>query len=210
MDSGIYKIANIKTGDFYIGSAVKFNLRFNRHKFDLKNQKHYNKMLQNIYNKYGLENLSFEVIEIVKNKDNLIFREQYYLDTLYPRYNICKIAGNCLGRKMSEENKKKLALVNKNNKYRLGHKASKETKIKMSESQKGNKNGLGHKHSTEIRHKISETKTGGKSFKIKSPIGDIYENKYLNEFCSMHNLHPSHLREVINGRRPHHKGWTKC
>ncbi len=145
MDSGIYKIANIKTGDFYIGSAVKFNLRFNRHKFDLKNQKHYNKMLQNIYNK-----------------------------------------------------------------YRLGHKASKETKIKMSESQKGNKNGLGHKHSTEIRHKISETKTGGKSFKIKSPIGDIYENKYLNEFCSMHNLHPSHLREVINGRRPHHKGWTKC
>jgi len=42
MNSGIYKIANKVTGDFYIGSAVDINKRWNQHKFLLKKQKHYN------------------------------------------------------------------------------------------------------------------------------------------------------------------------
>jgi hypothetical protein len=33
----------------------------------------------------------------------VIAREQYYLDKLKPEYNICNIAGSCLGRKHKEE-----------------------------------------------------------------------------------------------------------
>jgi len=39
MNGDIYKIANIVTGDFYIGSSVNINKRFNRHENMLKNNK---------------------------------------------------------------------------------------------------------------------------------------------------------------------------
>ena len=37
------------------------------------------------------------------NKENCLIREQYYLDTLKPKYNICKVAGNTLGIKSKLE-----------------------------------------------------------------------------------------------------------
>lgn len=37
-------------------------------------------------------------------------REQYYFDTLKPEYNILKVAGSSLGRKVSEETKALLSL----------------------------------------------------------------------------------------------------
>ena len=69
--SGIYKIANKGTGDFYIGSAVNLNSRISIHKSTLKNNVHHNIILQRIYNKYGLDKLSFEVIEYINNKKDL-------------------------------------------------------------------------------------------------------------------------------------------
>ena len=94
---GIYKITNKNNGKFYIGSSNNIIRRWRKHKRLLNNQKHPNIILQNSWNKHGSNNFIFEVIEILFDINNLISREQYYLDNLLPfenvGYNICKIAG---------------------------------------------------------------------------------------------------------------------
>ncbi len=180
MNGDIYKIANIVTGDFYIGSSVNINKRFNRHENMLKNNDHDNQILQNACNKYGINKLSFDIIEHIENvtKDKLLSREQHYIDTLNPKYNICKVAGNCLGIKLTKKHKQKIS--ENNAKYWLNKNRSEETKLKLS-----------------------------KSFKIKSPSGQVIKNKNLSKFCEENNLNRRHMWEVINNRRKSHKGWTK-
>lgn len=47
-----------------------------------------------------------------------------------------------------------------------------------------------------------------KKFTIKSPSGEIYNSSNVAEFSRNHNLNPSCLCNVINGKRKSHKGWT--
>lgn len=42
MSTGIYKISNKITGDYYIGSAVNIERRFYEHKNSLRSDKHKN------------------------------------------------------------------------------------------------------------------------------------------------------------------------
>jgi len=81
---GIYKIINKINSRYYVGSSKNINYgctsRFNRHKKDLINNKHKNAPLQNAWNKYGIENFDFQIIEIVEDINNLRNVEQTYLD----------------------------------------------------------------------------------------------------------------------------------
>ena len=61
-----------------------------------------------------------------------------------------------LGKKLSEETKKKIGLANKGNTGRLGKKHSEESKKKMSLARTGNK------HSEETKKKLSLTQIGNK------------------------------------------------
>ena len=63
MTSGIYQIRNIKNNKVYVGQTINFRDRFNQHKSSLLGDKHYNKYLQRSFNKYGIENFVFEVLE---------------------------------------------------------------------------------------------------------------------------------------------------
>ena len=128
--SGIYKIINLINGKIYVGSAVNFKNLFKLHLTRLKSNKHHSSILQNSWNKYGGENFKFEIIEECDKLD-LIKREQYYIDTLKPFYNICKIAGNSLGRVVTDETREKLK------KSSTGRKHSNETKEKISKSHIG-------------------------------------------------------------------------
>jgi len=102
---GIYKIYHIaKPSLFYIGSAsgtmgkkpceIGFYKRFRQHLRNLEHAKHNSKYLQNVVNKYGIEGLRFEIIEVVDSTDRtyILEREQYYLDLLKPAYNSSKTA----------------------------------------------------------------------------------------------------------------------
>lgn len=107
--TGIYKIYHIKDkSKLYIGSAAGttkyggFANRFRRHLYDLFYNKHCNLKLQNYCNKYGLDGLKFEIIEICEYS-KCIEREQYYFNTLFPYFNIAKTAGNTLGVKPTYE-----------------------------------------------------------------------------------------------------------
>lgn len=93
---GIYKITNLLNNKFYIGSSCDIRARKYLHFSMLKNNKHHSPILQRVYNKYGKKYLSFEIIEEC-DVENLIEREQYYLDSLKPEYNICKVAGRTAG-----------------------------------------------------------------------------------------------------------------
>jgi group I intron endonuclease len=89
--SGIYQIQSIVNDKRYIGSAFHLKQRKKVHFKVLKDGRH-NRHFQNHYNKYGIEDLQFSIIEFCP-KEKLIEREQYWIDRLQPEFNICKIAG---------------------------------------------------------------------------------------------------------------------
>ena len=88
MKKFIYKITNAINGKMYIGQTNNITRRFTEHK-----NKDYgsdqNKILYKAFDKYGLENFVFEVIEETENYNE---REQYWireLNTLTPHgYNM--------------------------------------------------------------------------------------------------------------------------
>lgn len=106
--SGIYQIRNIVTGNRYIGSAKCFRVRWNGHRARLVKGTHHSRHLQNAWDRYGAEYFLFEVLEICE-ADRLLVREQSWLDLEAPEYNVCRNAGNTLGRCHSDETKKKIA-----------------------------------------------------------------------------------------------------
>lgn len=151
---GIYKIQSvIKPERFYIGSAVYIKGRWSSHLNDLRKTKHHSPKLQYHFNKYGESDLVFITVEVCL-KEFLISREQYYIDTLNPWFNIYKIAGSSAGHKQTEEHKKKLSIAH------TGKKLPEEQKIKIGLASKGNKYRLGQTSSEETRKKISESNTG--------------------------------------------------
>jgi len=85
MKSGIYKITNLKSGKFYIGSSKDIEFRWSEHKKHLNGNYHINKKLQNAWNFYGKENFEFTIVELVSNDETfLLKREQFYFDIFKP------------------------------------------------------------------------------------------------------------------------------
>jgi predicted GIY-YIG superfamily endonuclease len=106
--SGIYVIINLQNGKRYIGSAVDMKQRLREHRSMLQRGKHHNKHLQNAYNKYGIKSFTLVPLELC-DSDQLIVREQHYLDTEKPEYNKCPVAGSTRGRYLSEETRRKIS-----------------------------------------------------------------------------------------------------
>lgn len=82
---GIYKITS-PSGKFYIGSTVDIYGRWHGHKSDLRKRKHHCDALQKAANKYGIDNLVFELLEKC-SFDTLRDVEQRYINALKPSYN---------------------------------------------------------------------------------------------------------------------------
>lgn len=140
--SGIYLIRNNINLKIYIGSTVSFKKRFNEHRKRLNSDIHENNLLQNSWNKYKENNFEFFILEECK-KENLVEREQYYIDLFksYKRhlgFNLAQKAGSCLGIKRSDEFKKKCSLRHK------GKILSTEHKKRLTNSRKGKTNSLEH------------------------------------------------------------------
>lgn len=92
LNSGIYIITCIPNGYIYVGRTKQnFNIRWSQHTSDLKYGKHCSPIFQNCFNKYGLHNFSFDVLERCEGVD-LVKREQYWIDLLQPNINISKNA----------------------------------------------------------------------------------------------------------------------
>lgn len=158
--SGIYKILNLINSKVYVGSSVNIEDRWSRHRGDLIKGKSCSPKLQNSYNKHGVENFEFIILEEC-DIDKLIEREQYYID-LYNSYNegynCCPTAGNTIGFSQSEKTREKIkeATLGEKNPF-YGKKHSEESLEKMSKSHKGQISGFkGKKFSNESKRKISD------------------------------------------------------
>lgn len=127
--SGIYKITNLTNNKIYVGQAVDIFQRWCSHKgcYD-------DCYIHRAIKKYEWHNFKFEVLELCE-KENLIIREQYYLDfyTSYERsvgYNIRRYADTKFGYNHSEKTKAKISVSKK------GRKASIEERRRRSEFSK--------------------------------------------------------------------------
>ena len=88
MNSGIYKITNIKNNKVYIGSSANITNREYKHFWMLKKGVHDNQYLQKSFNKYGRDVFTFEIIENC-SYDTLIEKENYYI-LYYESNNLTK------------------------------------------------------------------------------------------------------------------------
>lgn len=115
-ESGIYGIICIQNNKIYIGSALNILRRINVHKGQLKQNKHYNKKLQNAWNKYGNKTFYFKIIEKC-HKEDLISKEQYYINNFNfskDLFNLNPTAGSCIGVIQSADTINKRRLSNPN------------------------------------------------------------------------------------------------
>lgn len=110
-NSGVYEIRNLVNNKHYIGSSIDLQVRSREHINKLKTNKHDNPKLQNAFNKYG--DIFAMVILEECSKDVVLAREQHYIDTTKPWYNILRIAGRTLGHKHSKKTKAKMSKIKK-------------------------------------------------------------------------------------------------
>jgi len=164
--SGIYQIRQKSTGRKYLGRTVDFVNRKCVHFAGLNSGKHHNPHLQNAWKKYGAEDFTFEILEIVAEKSYCQIREQWHLDNSVVwgfDFNTSKssVSPTMTGMthtpetkakmsaaklKMSPETKAKMSATN------LGRTRTPETKAKISAAN------LGRKHTPETKAKMSATR----------------------------------------------------
>jgi hypothetical protein len=134
--TGIYLWLNNINGKYYIGSAKDLRSRLARY-FSPKELARTNNLIQKAIIKHKHENFSFYVLEYC-NPDSLIAREQFYIDSLTPPYNILKVAGNSTGFKHTEETKELISkIMSGENHPNFGKSHCVETITKMSNAKGG-------------------------------------------------------------------------
>jgi group I intron endonuclease len=94
--AGVYMFFNLINGNIYtyIGSSVKLDRRFRVHLSCIGSV---NLPLYNAFNKYGLNNFVFLILQYSDPVEEVCLAlEQSYLDLFKPSYNILKLAGSSL------------------------------------------------------------------------------------------------------------------
>jgi excinuclease UvrABC nuclease subunit len=136
--AGIYQWKHNKSGKFYIGSAIDLAKRLKKYYFPSE-LKRVDNIICRALLLHGHSEFSLTIFENVdisnKSKDEaktlVLEREQHYLDTLLPVYNILKKAGNSYGYKHSPES---LAKLSGENHPMFGKTHSAESLTKISEA----------------------------------------------------------------------------
>ena len=219
--SGVYKWTNLTDGNSYVGSSVDLGRRFSMYyseKVLIKELK--KKINSHIYRallKYGHSKFSLEIIEYCEAEE-VVTKEQYYIDLLDPEYNICPIAGSSLGRKVSDETRAKLAAAHIGRDYsgliehlaslkesNLGRKHLEETKDKIRAS------ALGRKFSDDTRIKlgamsveVTDIETNETTFYISASsaaAGIGCDRKTIVSRIRLNSLTPINKRFIVKSPR---------
>lgn len=169
--TGVYKITS-PSGNFYIGSSKNIKDRFRRHKHQLRTNTHKNFILQKAWNKYG--DFLYEIIEECVF-EFLIEKEQYYINTLKPEYNISKSALNPMFDKDIKIKHKKAMKV-------VASKRGKSWRDNVISSAKKRKEiPLSNEHKTMISEGLKNSDKRGEDFKknISEKLLKVKESKCI-------------------------------
>ncbi|MGA9364201.1 MAG: GIY-YIG nuclease family protein [Bacteroidota bacterium] len=90
--AGVFQVKNTANGKVLLGSSLNLEGPLNSHKFMLSIGRHCNEALQKDWDEYGPDKFVFEVLEVVKVKDDpdfnvsdeLTLLEQIWLEKLQP------------------------------------------------------------------------------------------------------------------------------
>lgn len=162
---GIYKITNIINNKCYIGKSLNIEDRLRRHKSALLKNTHKNKYLQNEYNKYSVNNFTFEIIEFDIDKNHLNDREIYWI-------NYCQSFNRKYGYNMT---------IGGDGGYTIGNKTDKE-KIYIIEKQKKSRS-LKYQLSNKQISTILKLKNEGYSIRYIETV--INDNNSTDNFISV-------------------------
>ena len=118
--SGVYKITNTVTNDFYIGSSKDVKKRWISHKSPSRWKENPNISLYKDMQKYGVDKFDFQILANVES-EHLKDVEQQFIETLKPTYNSYK-ANDIDSEKRRKTHNKAIR------KYRQTEKGKKHTK----------------------------------------------------------------------------------
>ena len=90
--AGVFQVKNVVNGKILLGSSLNLEGPLNGHKFMLKIGRHRNRALQKEWNEFGEDKFTFDILEVVKVKDDenfnledeLTLLEQIWLEKLHP------------------------------------------------------------------------------------------------------------------------------
>lgn len=113
--SGVYCWINLLDGDYYIGRGVDLRRRINNYFQPSYSKANPNLRIVKAILKYDINNFAIVILELT-NKENLSSRENHYIKTLKPAYNIigkgvsadtrAKLSANLKGKKKTGPNVK--------------------------------------------------------------------------------------------------------
>ena len=177
---GIYKITNFVNNKVYIGQTINLRTRSSQHFSALKQNKHQNKHLQCSFNKHGIENFKYEIIEFCEpeklNELEIFYIKKYNATNRNYGYN--RENGGVLNRTLSEE-------------------ARKEMSLRLKGKYAGEKNPNYGKHrSTETKQKISEAL----SHDIEPAIKDYINGMTITDSSHKHHVDFGKLSRILKER----------
>lgn len=142
---GIYIIENIINGNIYIGQSTDIYKRFYEHRYRLSKKYHNNPKLQNAWLKYGGKNFNFRIIHEC-HRDKLNIMETNYIEQYRKKFKLYNLKDGGSNPKLSKETREKIRIANIGRiGTMLGKKHSEESKRKISEANKGRKMSEEHK-----------------------------------------------------------------
>jgi group I intron endonuclease len=159
--SGIYSWVHKETNRRYVGSSVNLGKRFSEY-YNYNHLSSKNMVICKALLKYGYSAFRLEILEFCPMEE-LLNREQYYMDNYKPELNILKVAGSTLGFNHSEATKELMSQLAK------GRSISEETLIKMRDRTVSEEVKLkisvalqGKKYTPETLQRLSEAALGRK------------------------------------------------
>lgn len=233
--AGIYRIDG-PNDKVYIGSSGDLAHRWRAHRSELNRGIHNCSHMQNAWRKYGESAFTYTVIEIVENVNNLLKREQAWLDDLFAShkrgkiYNSSRRAESRRGTKASKETLRKMSAVGKRQWEEktdtekaqviatfaaLREKAQRRSAEVRSirNLNKGYQKKLFHgnagkTHSPALLEAQSRAHRKGKIYTMIAPDGTVYEDiPSLSSFAREHGMNIATVHNILHGKCKNRAGW---